>query len=186
MDRFITNYPSTYLIYGNPHCGKTTTIYELINQLDLNDIRAVTSSPEDYTSANICTNEYDIESIEAWINPSPQHDKILILDDFLHLCTENGKIARHLKSIISTTRHDNRRCNVFISSQVMSMGAYIRKMCNTFFLFKVDEHSEKIMKLYLPIPKKTIEAIKKTLIANPYTFLAMNTKGEWQIIRLNS
>ena len=181
MDQFIPDYPCTYLIYGNIHSGKTTIVRELMNILNVDNQYAITTSIEDYE--DIITNtEYKMEELDAWIK-IPE-DKLLILDDFLHVATENGKVGRHLKSLITTTRKRDKRLNIVISAHVLAIGKYVRSCASVFILFKVDEDSEKIMKQFLPIDQNTINNIRDVLINQRYTFLILDTGGQWQLMRL--
>jgi hypothetical protein len=182
MERFIPSYECTFLIYGNPHSGKTRVVHELINILgrDLNYV--ITTSREDY-EGYIINKDYNIEELDVYMDIPIS--KVLIFDDFLHLCTENGAIRRHLLGIISTTRHDDKKTNVILSTHVLSMGKYIRTCTTVFILFKIDADSEKIIKQNLSIDKQTTDTIKKLLIENKHTFLILNTQGEWELMQLD-
>lgn len=182
MDKFLVNRFSNYLIYGLPRSGKTYFCHDLIHRLEGNDkTLVITSSPEDYTEYET-TPDYEIEKINAWL--SERVPKILVLDDFLHLTTENGTVARHIRSILSSGSHDDKMCNVIISSQILTMGKYIRTICSTIILFQIDEDSEKLFKTFVSRKKQLINSISQTLQSNKHSFLILNKSGEWQISKL--
>jgi hypothetical protein len=189
MHQFILEYGATYLIYGTIHSGKTSIVKELLNYfayMDCGPKYVITSSFEDYEidlDEDIIVDDYNIPELDKWIADNDEM-KTIVLDDFLHLCTENGNTARHLKSLMSTTRKKDKQLNIIISAHLLSIGKYIRTLCRVFILLKIDEDSEKFLKLYLGFKKNKIERIKNILIANKYSFLIGNTQGEWKIMKL--
>lgn len=190
MENFILPYESTYLVYGNVHSGKTTLVRELLNYLDEENKYPryfITSSFEDYcrelTENSVINDDYDPNEINEWISEN-QGTKILVLDDFLHICTETGKNARHIKSIITTTRKQDKKLIIIISTHLLSIGKFIRTCASCFIFLKIDEDAKKICKQFLPFKSGEIDFISKIILRKKFSFLIFNITGEYSILKL--
>lgn len=183
MDQYITQYPSTYMIYGSGiHMGKSTIVRELINQIDSKYVYAVTSSPEDY-KGYITSHDYNIEELNYWIENIPV-EKILVLDDFMHINTERGDIADHLKSLMSTSRKDGSNVWIIISSHYFNCGKHIRKLTGTWIFLTIDEDNEVFAKKKIGTSIHKIEQINNLIRDTKYTFLIFNAYRQWSVMRL--
>lgn len=183
MEEFIHHLPIVYVIYGNTESGKTTIVYEIRALLNNKDTIVITSSYEDYQHINniVIIDEYDIEKIENFIGVE---EKILILDDFLHICTEYGKIKKHLISKLTTPRKKCTNMNIIISTHSLTIGSHIRNLGRVFIILKIDKESKKIINQYLSLSNTDINKIKKILIKNKYSFLIFNVQGKYNILRI--
>lgn len=182
---YVTDYSCTYLIYGcGIHIGKTTVVYELMNLINSDQIYVITSSLEDYENKGFIINDdYAIEELNMWIQNIPVK-KILVLDDFLHLTTENGPIKKHLRATISTTRKRQTNMDIIISTHSLGNGKYMRKLANVFIIFTIDEDSEKLIKKISNISKSVLYNISVCIRKNPHSFLIINKQGGWEVLKL--
>jgi AAA+ ATPase superfamily predicted ATPase len=166
MRDYILDYPGVYLIYGRPRSGKSTIVREIYNNLEWDKIMVI-SNGASYNTSDI---EYDIERVDEFVNSEGK--KILILDDFMHIDTSTGIVARHLKGVVTTTRHKD--LNIIFSTHSMSIGPYIRLNAGVLISTVIDAAFLDCCKDVWGLDKKEIkEKYKNTIEENKYSFLIL-------------
>lgn len=129
---------SLILVYGPPGTGKTTIIENFINNVYYDHIYIISGNDDNnynkYTT-NVKSN-YDINDINNFV--SKGGDKLIILDDILHINLNSGKIRTNIMSIISQLRHSH--TSVIIGSQMLyCIGKSFRLMAKYFITAVLDK-----------------------------------------------
>lgn len=188
MIDILPKYPCGILIYGKGKNGKTTVCYRLINLLEslagkILDKYIITSS-DGYDHIENCTInfEYNPENIQNWINEKKGLG-VVIFDDFMHI--NLNKYNTHLSGLISTARKSFNNCYFIFSAHKTSIGKFLRDLCSCYIFFIIiDDVCKSVINNYIYLKKEEFNSIKRCLINNKYTFLILNSEGDYKLIEL--